>query len=236
MLPVALLASETLAISLAGMAQTVVDRTAHPFIRTTGGARVAAKPDQAKLSIGVVSQASTAQRAAADNATQTAAVIAALRRSLGPGAEIQTSGYSLNPNYDSPTTGSAPTIRGYTASNTVEITTHELENLGKLIDVGAQAGANSVRDLQFALQNEQAVHAQALREATRQARARADAIAAALGLKVVGVLSAEEGEPQVIRPVRAVTMAAPSATTPIEAGEIEVQATVTLTVQVAPSP
>jgi uncharacterized protein len=78
------------------------------------------------------------------------------------------------------------------------------------------------------------VRAQALSEASRKARAAAEAMAAALGLKVVRVLSAEEGgQPQVIRPM-AMAMKVAASPTPIESGNIQVQASVTVTVEVAP--
>jgi hypothetical protein len=104
-----------------------------------------------------------------------------------------------------------------------------------VFDAGAAAGANNVRGLDFLLKDEAPVNAQALREAARKARASAEAVAAALGLKVVRVLSAEEGEPQVIRPMRMMAMApGASGATPIESGNIQIQSTVTLTVEVAP--
>jgi uncharacterized protein YggE len=216
-------------------AQPPLDRTAHPYIRTTAEATVSAKPDRARLTIGVVTQAANAQTAAARNATETESMLAALRRSLGAAAEIRTSGYSLTPNFTNPRNGGPPVLSGYTASNTVEITTDDLANVGKVIDEGAAAGANNVRGLDFLLKDDAPVHAQALREAARKARASADSMAAALGLKVLRVLSAEEGEPQVVRPMRMMAMAAgANTTTPIESGNIQIQATVTLTVEVAP--
>jgi uncharacterized protein YggE len=161
--------------------------------------------------------------------------VAALRRSLGASAEIRTSGYSLTPNFRYARDGGQPTLTGYTASNAVEIVTSDLANLGKVIDAGTQAGANNVRGLEFQLKDEAPVRAQALAEAARKARAGAEAMAAALGLKIVRVLSAEEGgEPQVVRPRLAMAMGAQNATTPIESGNIQVQASVTVTVEVAP--
>ena len=216
-------------------AQPAPDKAAHPYIRTMGEAIVSAKPDCARLDLGVVTQAARAQNAAAQNAAQTESMVVALRRSLGSEAEIHTNGYSLTPDFSYPKGGGQPVLTGYTASNTVAITTAGLAYLGKLIDAATQAGANNVRGLEFLLKDEAPVQARALREAAQKARASADAIAAALGLKVVRVLSAEQGAPQVVRPMRAMAMAAAAApTTPIESGNIQVQATVTLTVEVAP--
>ncbi|HTQ55842.1 MAG TPA: SIMPL domain-containing protein [Bryobacteraceae bacterium] len=211
-----------------------VERMAHPYVRATGDATVTAQPDRARLSIGVVTQAARAEDAASQNAAKSEALLAALRHSLGAGANIRTSGYALSPNVTYPREGGQPVVKSYTASNTVEITTDDLANVGKVIDVGTAAGANNVRGLEFLLKDEGPVRARALAEAARKARASADAIAAALGLKVVRVLSAEEGEPQVIRPMPMMAMAGPAQPTPVEAGNIQVQATVTVTLEVAP--
>jgi uncharacterized protein YggE len=79
---------------------------------------------------------------------------------------------------------------------------------------------------------------QALREASTKAKAKAQAIAAALGLKIVRVLHADE-QGAVVRslPERMLSMNAGVAgsiatPTPVETGSIEVRATVTLTVEV----
>ncbi|MFN7992221.1 MAG: SIMPL domain-containing protein [Bryobacteraceae bacterium] len=215
-------------------AQTALDKTVPPFIRTSGQATLAAKPDTGKLDIGVITQGSDAQAAAAQNARETAMMIAALKKSLAAAAvDIHTSGYSLSPNFNYPKNGGQPVLNGYTASNTVEVTTNDLGNIGKVIDAGTSAGANNVRGISFSLKDEEPVRAEALKNAIRQARASAEAMAAALGLKVVRVLSAEEGAPQVIRPMQAMAMArAPGQPTPIEAGDIQIEATVTLTVEV----
>jgi uncharacterized protein len=216
--------------------QPLLDKTGYPFIRTAGNATISAKPDRAKLDIGVVTQAANAQAAAGQNATKSDSMIAALRRSLGSTAQIRTAGYSLTPNFTYPKPGGQPTLSGYTASNTVEIITDDLAHLGNVIDAATEAGGNNVRGIEFQLKDEEPVRAQALSEAARKARASAEAIAAALGLKVVRVLSAEEGgPPQVIRPMPMMAMSAKATpTTPIEEGNIQVEATVTLTVEVGP--
>ncbi len=200
-------------------------------MQATGEAVIQTKPDQAKLNIGVVTQAPTAQAAAAQNATQLQATLDKLRTALGSAGEIRTSGYSLNPNYQYPRDGGQPTINGYTANNTVEVTTTDLAGLGKLIDVVVAGGANRIQGVQFTVKNEAPARAQALGEAVREARGNAEAMAAAMGMHLGRVLLLEQGNPGVIRPVvRQFAAAATAAPTPIEPGTVEVRATVTLTV------
>jgi uncharacterized protein YggE len=221
----------------ASWAQESGDKSDQPTIRVGGEATINAKPDQAEVSLGVVSQGTTAQAAAAQNAQKLDAVLAQLRKMLGSGADIKTLGYNLTPNYRYPKEGGQPSISGYTASNMVEIKTGDLPQVGKLIDAATQSGANTVQSLRFTLKDQQPVLSQALRQAAVKARAKADALASALSVKIVRVLHVDEGG-QPMRPVYAYAMAeragdSAAPPTPVEPGTIEVQASVTLTVEIA---
>src|SRR6185436_3839389 len=129
----------------AGWAQESGDKSDRPTIRVGGEATINAKPDQAELDLGVVSQATTGQAAAAQNAQKLDAVLAQLRKMLGSGADIKTLSYNLTPNYRYPKEGGQPSISGYTASNVIEIKTGDLAQVGKLIDAATQSGANTVQ-------------------------------------------------------------------------------------------
>jgi uncharacterized protein len=202
-------------------------------VRAAGEAVVQAKPDTAILQIGVVTEAPTAQAAATQNASQLQSALDKLRGIMGTSAEIRTAGYVLNPNYQYPRAGGKPTINGYTASNTVQITTTDLAGLGKLIDAASQSGANQIQGVQFTIKNQAPVRAQALRDAVRNARADAEAMAAGIGMKLGRVLELEQGSPQIVRPLARQTLAAAEGAppTPIEPGTIDVRATVTLTME-----
>jgi uncharacterized protein YggE len=107
---------------------------------------------------------------------------------------------------------------------------------GDLVDVAIGAGVNRVQRIHFTLKNQQAVYAQALRQAATRARAEADALASAVGVRIQRVLSAVE-EPTTIRPLverfRAAGLVAESTTTPVEPGTIEVDARVLVTFEVS---
>jgi uncharacterized protein len=212
------------------------EKPAIPTITVTGEATVKVSPDQAQIDIGVVTQAQTAQAAGAQNAQKLDATIAALRNALGAGADIKTINYSLSPNYRYPREGGQPTIEGYNASNTVQVKTNNMTDVGKIIDTAMRSGANNIQSLQFSLKDDQAVRAQALREAALKARAKADALASALNLRVVRTLRVDESGQ--VRPMpmyaRAEMAQAAQAPTPVEPGSIEVQAMITLTVEVTP--
>lgn len=212
-------------------------RRVPPVVRASGQATVDATPDQAEVSIGVSNQQKTAQAAAADNANRTTAVVNAVKALVGHGDEVKTQQYSVNPAYSYPKPGGSPVIDGYNANNTVHVTLHDLASVGKVIDAAMQAGATNVNGVSFTLKNDEAVRQQALAMAAQKARANAEAIAKALGLRIVGVLEAQSGEASAVQPLYKPMMAARAmaavAPTPIESGSVSVEATVTVTLEVA---
>lgn len=206
-----------------------------PSVTAQGEAVINTEPDQAEIDIGVVTQANNALQAAEENAKKLARVMAAVKKLLGKGDQVKTASYSLTPNYRYPQ-GGKPEIVGYTATNVLHISTGSLTGVGKLIDASMQEGANNVNRLTFTLKDEQTAQLEALRLAARKAKTKTDEIAAALGLKIVRILSVTEGE----RAVRPLTMAlargsqmnvAAAAPTPVEAGTIEIRSSVTLTAE-----
>ncbi|MGH7817241.1 MAG: SIMPL domain-containing protein [Candidatus Binatia bacterium] len=221
----------------AGYAQPVPDRPRPPSITVNGEATIAAEPDQAQIDIGVTTQARSAPEASRDNAERLARVLAEVKKFLGKGDEVKTSGYALNPQYRYPQ-GGKPEIVGYTANNIVRIKTTKLDEVGKMIDAAMQAGANNVNRLVFTLKDEEAARLDALRQASAKAKAKAEAIAASLGLKIMRIASVTEGERSFQPIFRQTPMArgealAAQAPTPVEPGTVDVRSTVSLTAEVS---
>jgi hypothetical protein len=148
--------------------------------------------------------------------------------------------YSLSPRFQYHP-GAEPTITGYTALNVLEVTLDDLGRIGDCIDAATRAGSNRVQGIQFTLRDQDTVRDQALKEAARRARAEADVLAGALGLRILRVLSVEENSARFV-PIRMSMAAARGAAaavadvpTPVESGTLEVSAQVTLTVEVGPA-
>src|ERR1035438_6434030 len=114
------------------------------YVQATGEATVSAKPDQATIEIGVVTQGATAEAAAAQNARQTEAVLEDLRKILSGSDQLKTAGYSVRPNFQIPKPGGSATIGSYTATNDVVVTVSDLARVGKVIDAALLSGANRV--------------------------------------------------------------------------------------------
>jgi uncharacterized protein len=206
-------------------------------IRVTGDALVTAKPERAQIDVGVLTQEKQSQAAFSQNAKQLEAVTAALHKLLGPDADIKTTNYSLNPDYQYRPISAKPAVSGYTAVNVVRVTLDDLGKIGAVIDAATQAGANHVESVQFTVRDPQSLHVQALREAALKARASAEAIAAALNLKIVRIVSVEESRDSAILPDVPAAEADPRPpggpeTPPNQSGSIQASANVTLTAEV----
>ena len=203
-------------------------------IRVTGDASLSAAPDQAEIDVGVITRGDTAGRAADDNTRAAARVIADLKKQLGAAGTIETIGYSVEPEYRHPREGTEPQVSGYVARNVIRVTSANLDLVGALVDTAVAAVANRVQRIRFVLKNQEAVYAEALRQAASRARAEADALASALGLRVVRVLSAAE-ESGFVRPFVDTrgTAALAIESTPVQPGAVDVDARIVLTVEVS---
>lgn len=225
---IALLGVGVLFLTLSTSAQTTSTTRS---ITAVGNATVSATPDQATVDVGVSTQASTAQEASTQNATQVGSVIAGIQTVLGANANIKTISYSLSPVYSNATVNQSAQIIGYMATNIVEATITDLTLIGKVIDAGIAAGANNVQGVQFSLQNPDPVQAQALKTAAASALSQANAIAAGLNLHTGNVLHASEGV-NTVYPVLSLAPGAAAAPTPVKPGLIQVQGSVTIEVEI----
>jgi hypothetical protein len=219
---------------------SAADGTRRPLTRVmvTGDAIVQAQPDTSVLSISVVTQSKSALDAQRENANKSEAVVRAIKLSAGAGAEVKTSGYVLEPQrvYRE---NQPPTITGYEARNTVTVTLSDLTKVGAVIDAASQAGANNVENVSFTLRQDRPAKEQALTEATREAMSKAQAIARALGGRILRIIEVQE-EGAMPRPIynaeygrQAVALAGRAQSpTPIEVGTLDIRSQVQLVAEV----
>jgi uncharacterized protein len=196
---------------------------------------VAVTPDRALLDLGVTTDRKTAAAAIAENDRKMEQVIAALRKEVGAGDEVKTSEFNVTPRYGETRRGevSAPIV-AYTVTNTVHVQTADTKAVGRLLDSAFKAGANTVRSVAFTVKDPEAAQNTALRAASGKARARAAAIAEGLGIRVGPIVSVSElhGE-NGFAANRLFALRRDKALSSIEAGSVEVEATVVVVFAVA---
>jgi len=232
-----LLAAAGLAALLAVPVAALADNA--PPIRTmtlSGEGEVKAAPDEAQLSVGVVNQAKTAAAALAANSHAMNEVFATLKRLGIPDKAMQTSNFSVTPQYQTTHNGNGPQrIANYEVSNTVIVTVDDLGKLGPALDALVASGSNALGDIAFTLRDPKPLLAQARAAAMKDAIERAQTYAHAAGVQLgpivsIGENGSEEARPMSVAAPRAMmAMAAPP---PVAAGQMSVMATVNVTFEI----
>lgn len=198
-------------------------------VTVQGTATVTSVPDRAEISFGVETQAETARAALAANAAEMRRVIAAVRAAGVGASDVKTQSVMLSPRY-----GERNALTGYVASNTVAATVKELAKAGPVIDAAVNAGANQVYGPSLSRGDQAELYRQALKAAVANARASAQAIAAAANVslgRITAVVEAGGGAPPV--PYANALKAEAAGGTPIEPGTQQLTATVTVTFSVS---
>ncbi|CAG4974935.1 MAG: SIMPL domain-containing protein [Lysobacter sp.] len=178
-------------------------------------------PDIAHLSTGVVTQAADANAAMRANAAQMTRVVDAIRKAGIAERDIRTSGVNLHPQYRY-ADNQPPTITGYEARNTVDITVRKIGELGGIMDALVAVGANQINGPSFEVDDKEGAYDEARRAAIEKARARAQMYAQTLGMEVRRIVSISEGNGGFGPPVPMMAMARmdkAEAGTPIAPGE-----------------
>jgi uncharacterized protein YggE len=246
LLALALAAATALPVQAQQMTPVPAIAEGHTLLTVSAEGSSNRQPDLAIFSAGVTTQGRTAGEALAANSTAMARVISSLKAAGIAERDIQTSNLSLNPVYAQPRRLPDGTVEqpeqkivGYSVNNMVSVRQRKLDNYGKVIDTLVGAGANQINGPSFQLDESDAALDEARVEAMKKARARAQLYATAAGLRVVRVVSiSESGGFYQPMPVFARRMEAASAPppppAPVQAGELELKAHVTVLYELAP--
>ncbi|MBN9554673.1 MAG: SIMPL domain-containing protein [Alphaproteobacteria bacterium] len=199
------------------------------IITMAGHGEARAVPDTAMVSAGVHAQAPTAAAALAANTTRMQAVMAALKKQGVPDKDIQTSNFSISPQYANGN-GEAPRITGYQANNQVEVRLEDVKKVGTVLDALVSAGANQMNGLSFSIRDDAALLAKARSAAVEEARLKAETFAKAAGVSLGAILSiSESGGGMPPRPMYAAPMMVRDKAVPVALGEQSVDADITIT-------
>lgn len=185
----------------------------------------------AEVSLGVEVQGATAEEAQQEAAQRTSSVVDFLRsRDI---ENLQTTGITLTPRYDY--SNDTRRLTGYTATNIVRFRA-DIDQVGAILDEAVRAGATRIDGVSFTAEDEAIAAAQqeALRDATADAQAQADAVLDALGFsaeEIVGIQINQASPPPAPRLEMRAASFAEDATTPVVGGEQRVNASVTLQIR-----
>jgi uncharacterized protein len=181
-------------------------------------------PDMATISVGVVSTARTANAAMAENRRKMSAAMAQIRGAGIEARDIQTSGFSIQPQYEY-VENQRPRITGYQVSNNLTVRIRNLELVGPVLDRVVAEGVNQVSGPTFGIDNPEEALDEARREAMETAMRRARIYAEGSGMRIKRVVTINESggfqpQPPPIMMMRSAMADSAAAQTEIAAGEV----------------
>lgn len=161
------------------------------LVSVSGKADVKVTPDKASVSVGVDIKESTASAANSTLGRKSDAIIEALKKAGVKESDIKTTYYSVDETYT--WVNNTRKSEGYRGSCSMEVSGIDIDKAGTIIDAAMGAGADSVGRIRYYSSNYDNAYNQALTDAIKAARAKADMMCAAAGTKVVRVHTLHEG-------------------------------------------
>ncbi len=179
------------AVALALAMMVTFAAAADTEISVNGNGEVRISADTAVISLGVSARdrdVLEAQRRVNEN-------IAAIRKALAeqgvPEENISTEFINIYAVYDY--SGEQETLAAYNAGSTLAIRVTDMEKVGALIDAAFAAGANTLNGISFSAADTAEAEAEAMRKAVADAKRKAEVLAEASGLTLIGIDHVNEG-------------------------------------------
>lgn len=185
----ALIGVAALAFGLVPAPRVRASTAAPATITVTGSGQITVPPTQADLVLGTQVEAGSAQTALSEESLRMKRILAALAKIPVPRSDIETQGYSIQPNQNQ-----SGNVTGFTVADTLSITLSKPSLAAEVLDRAVAAGANQVQSVNFTGPNSPAQEQQAEALALANAHAQASAAATRLGL-TVGTLKSLSLEP-----------------------------------------
>ncbi len=196
------------------------------ILKVEGVGILKTSPDIAAAFLGVVTENKALNAAQKENSETMDKVIASLINLGIEERDIKTESYSITPEYDF--VEGKQVFRGYRVNNNLRITIRDLQQIGRVIDTAVANGVNAVYNVNFSLINKEGVYKKALALAIRNAVSKAKSIENTLKVYVddVPVEIVEISDTGNLPRAELYSIKAPSASTDIKSGELEITAKV----------
>lgn len=157
------------------------------LLTVTATGRADTRPDEARLQLGVQSQAASAGEASRLNREKMERVTAALAQLGVKSDDLQTRNLSLNRIDYGKERGA------FRAYNVIEVTMRDMAKVGDAVTAVTEVGANVLSGPDLRISDRETANKSAYAAAYRAARSRADAYAEAAGLEVKRVIAIYDG-------------------------------------------
>ncbi|WP_047980352.1 SIMPL domain-containing protein [Ornithinibacillus contaminans] len=193
-----------------------------------GEGTVSVQPDQATITLGVVTENANLRQAQERNAQIATRIRNSLLEQGIPRENIQTSEFRVDMNYDYK--DGVQQFRGYRVTNLITVTISDLARIGELVDIAVDNGANTVRNINLTLANQDTYYNEALTRAIQNAQQKAVVVGQTLGVDLnqtpVQIQELTSRAPIEPRPMVLGISTEQATTTPIETGQLKITASV----------
>jgi len=161
-------------------------------INVQGNSEITVDPDLARVWAGVSISKDSADQAQNEVNRIINDITIALQAEGFTKDDIETERLSLYEEYD--WTQDGRELKGWKASQTLKIKTEDIDQVGKIVDIAVNNGANQINNIEFYLSEatEQEYKQQAVAQATTNAKEKAQTMANALDAKLGKIKSASE--------------------------------------------
>ena len=205
-----------------------------PRILVTGEGSVDLAPDMAVLTLSVTRQAETARAALDANSSAMKDVQTAMKTKGIETRDLQTSGFSIQPNYFYPPQQPSgkrapPKIVGYTVRNSLTVRVRDISAVGGILDKSVSLGVNEGGNIMFTNEDPSEAISKARVKAMQNAINKAKTLAGAAGVKTGQILEISEQSysPRPMTMARAeMSMGRSADSVPVAAGENTYKVTV----------
>ncbi len=161
-------------------------------IAVSAEGKVTAIPDVGVISLSVESRGPSVAAVQADNTKKMNQVVDYLKQQKIEDKDVRTTQYNLYPTYSYvPQTGKQ-NLDGYQLTQAVEVKVRSLDKVGDILAGALERGANQVGQLSFTIDDPDTYQQQARLQAIEKARAKAEVLAKAAGVRLGKVRSFSE--------------------------------------------
>ncbi|MEM6464264.1 MAG: SIMPL domain-containing protein [Pseudomonadota bacterium] len=210
------------------------------IVSVTGEGSAYLAPDMAVLTLTVMRQEETARAALDANNSAMAEVLASLRADDIEERDLQTSGFSIAPQYFYPRQDdnqpAQPVITGYRVSNTLTVRIREIDKLGPILDKSVNLGVNQGGQILFTNDDPSTAVSQARTAAVEDAMAKASTLAEAAGVSLGRIAEINEQHraprPMPIAEAAVMSRQAADASVPVATGENSYRVSVNVTFEI----
>ena len=211
-------------------------------ITVSATGEVYTKPDLALTTFSVVTEAKTVEDAMKENTEKMNEVIESVKSEGVESKDLKTTTFSIRPRYEWYENEKSlyypegeRVLVGYEIQQSLQVKIREMDNIGSILEGATSKGANEVGNLQFTVEDEDRAKEEARNDAIKEAKEKAQSIASQLGVKLIKIISFNEGSssPRYYGIESAMGVGDSSVSVPqIETGENKITVSVSITYEI----